>query len=35
MLDIPTEASKERVVDAMRPHILAEAQLMGRYSRQK
>ncbi len=35
LLDIPTEAIKERVVDAMRPHILAEAQLMGRYSRQK
>ncbi|HET8524649.1 MAG TPA: YbhB/YbcL family Raf kinase inhibitor-like protein [Thermomicrobiales bacterium] len=35
ILDIPTEATKERLIEAMRPHVLAEAQLMGRYTRQK
>lgn len=34
MLDLPAEANKEELLAAMEGHILAQAELMGRYSRQ-
>jgi Raf kinase inhibitor-like YbhB/YbcL family protein len=33
MLDLPTGATKRQVGDAMQGHVLAEGQLMGKYSR--
>lgn len=35
MLNLPSGAAKEQVESAMKGHILAEAQLMGKYKRQK
>ena len=34
VLDLPAEAGKEELLAAMEGHILAQAELMGRYSRQ-
>ncbi len=35
LLNLPSGASKEQVESAMKGHILAEAQLMGKYKRRK
>lgn len=32
-LDLPSSITKDRVLDAMEGHVLAEAELMGRYER--
>jgi hypothetical protein len=34
MLDIPVTSTKQKLLDAMKGHILAEGQLMGKYKRQ-
>jgi len=33
MLDVPPGASKSQVIEAAQGHVLAEAELMGRYTR--
>lgn len=35
MLNVPSGATKEQVESAMKGHVLADAQLMGKYKRQK
>jgi len=34
MLDLPDETTKQKLLDAMKGHILAEGSLMGKYQRQ-
>lgn len=34
MLDLPPEATKEELLEAMRGHVIGQAELMGRYQRQ-
>ena len=35
MLDLPVGATKDELLKAMKGHVLAEGELMGKYKRQR